>query len=102
MRWWQVLLLDEATSALDSESEKLVQESLNGLMAGRTTIVVAHKLSTIIGADRIAGQCARGLALRGSHSDCCMLQRQSLKMERITHIFDPCVSLCGIYGLRSS
>lgn len=50
----RVLVLDEATSALDTASERLVQEALARLMRGRTTFVVAHRLSTIRGADRIA------------------------------------------------
>jgi subfamily B ATP-binding cassette protein MsbA len=50
----RMLLLDEATSALDSESEHLVQEALERLLAGRTAIVVAHRLSTVRIAHRIA------------------------------------------------
>jgi len=50
----EILVLDEATASVDSEAEQLIQEGLKGLMSGRTTLVVAHRLSTIRDADRIA------------------------------------------------
>lgn len=50
----RILLLDEATSALDTESERIVQDALVRLMSNRTTIVVAHRLTTIRNADAIA------------------------------------------------
>ncbi|MBZ6075637.1 ABC transporter ATP-binding protein [Microvirga puerhi] len=62
-----ILLLDEATSALDSESEQLVQEAIRKLMKGRTTLVIAHRLSTVRDADRIVVMEAGRVAEMGSH-----------------------------------
>ncbi|MBQ2848405.1 MAG: ABC transporter ATP-binding protein [Clostridia bacterium] len=64
-----VLLLDEATSALDNESEKLVQESLERLAEGRTTLTIAHRLTTIRNADEIIVLTEDGIAEHGSHKE---------------------------------
>ncbi len=64
-----VLLLDEATSALDNESELVVQKSLEKLSKGRTTITVAHRLTTIKNADRIFVINKNGIAEEGTHSE---------------------------------
>ncbi|GII32652.1 ABC transporter ATP-binding protein [Planotetraspora mira] len=65
----RVLILDEATSALDSHSEALVQEALGRLVTGRTVFVVAHRLSTIRGADRIVVMADGRIVEIGSHED---------------------------------
>ena len=63
-----ILLLDEATSSLDSESERLVQAALAQLMRGRTTLVIAHRLATVLKADRIAVLEAGRLVAVGTHA----------------------------------
>jgi len=63
----KILVLDEATSALDAESEHLVQEALDRLMKGRTTLVIAHRLSTVVGASRVLVLDGGRLVQSGSH-----------------------------------
>ena len=65
----KILLLDEATSALDAESERLVNEALERLMAGRTSLVIAHRLSTVRHADRILVVNHGKIVESGSHDE---------------------------------
>ncbi|MDH5477316.1 MAG: ATP-binding cassette domain-containing protein, partial [Nitrospinota bacterium] len=64
-----VLILDEATSALDTESELMVQKALENLMSHRTTFVIAHRLSTVLNADRIVVMDGGEVAEQGRHQE---------------------------------
>jgi ATP-binding cassette subfamily B protein len=65
----RVLILDEATSHLDSQSEALIQEAMETVMEGRTTLVIAHRLSTVIDADLILVMNRSELVERGNHAE---------------------------------
>ncbi len=71
-----ILILDEATSALDNESERLVQKSLEELSKGRTTLTIAHRLTTIKNADKIIVLTANGIEETGTHEE--LLQKGGL------------------------
>jgi ATP-binding cassette subfamily B protein len=64
-----ILLLDEATSALDAESERLVQSAIREVMRGRTTLVIAHRLATVLAADRIVVLDAGKVVEVGVHAE---------------------------------
>jgi ATP-binding cassette subfamily B protein len=64
-----ILLLDEATSALDAENEMLVQEALDHVMQGRTTLIIAHRLATVLAADRILVMDQGRIVEQGRHAE---------------------------------
>ena len=70
-----ILILDEATSSLDAESESLVQQALDELMKGRTTLIIAHRLATIRKVDRIYALSEGKIVEEGSHKE--LLQNES-------------------------
>jgi len=88
-----VLILDEATSSLDSESEALIQQAMERLMKGRTSIVIAHRLSTVRSLDRILvfdrGEIVEhgthaALATRAGGIYCGLFERQATEFGRIS------------------
>ncbi|KAG6548945.1 hypothetical protein Mapa_009713 [Marchantia paleacea] len=78
-----ILLLDEATSALDTSSEQIVQEALNSLMVGRTTVVIAHRLTTIMKADLIVVLQGGKIIEKGSHTSLMDLNGAYSKMVQM-------------------
>ncbi|MEO6925901.1 MAG: lipid A export permease/ATP-binding protein MsbA [Rhodanobacter sp.] len=78
-----ILVLDEATSALDTESERLIQQALLRLMKDRTTLVIAHRLSTVEGADQIAVMDRSRIIERGTHAELIALDGQYAALHRM-------------------
>ena len=78
-----ILILDEATSALDSVTEKLIQDSLDALSAGKTCLVIAHRLSTVRGADRIAVVDGMHIVEQGSRAELLALDGAYARLERV-------------------
>jgi ATP-binding cassette subfamily B protein len=85
----RILVLDEATSNLDTESERLIQAALQPLFRGRTAVVIAHRLSTVLAADQILVMERGRLVERGTHSE--LLARGGLYARLYRLQFEPAV-----------
>jgi subfamily B ATP-binding cassette protein MsbA len=94
-----ILILDEATSSLDSESERLVQEALERLIQNRTTLVIAHRLSTVRRADSIAVVVHGRIVEQGSHQELIALGREYCRLHEL-QVATP-VTIAGNGGLAS-
>ena len=79
-----ILILDEATSALDNATERIIQESLEKLCSGRTTIVVAHRLSTVKNADEIIVLGSTGIIEQGTHEELIRKQGEYTKLHKLS------------------
>jgi len=86
----RILILDEASSSLDAESERLVQDALERLMEGRTTLVIAHRLSTVIRADRILVLDEGTISDQGSHSQ--LLERSEVYQRLYRRQFEDAIA----------
>jgi ATP-binding cassette subfamily B protein len=78
-----ILIFDEATSALDSKSEKAIQAELDRIQVGRTTLVIAHRLSTVMDADQILVMDGGRIVERGSHAELLDAEGQYTQMWRL-------------------
>lgn len=87
-----LLILDEATSALDSESEGIVQQALENLMQNRTSIIIAHRLSTVLNADRILVMECGSIIAQGRHEE--LLETSPLYARLYAMQFDPARKGC--------
>ena len=79
------MILDEATSSIDTHTEAIVQRGMDALMTGRTTFVIAHRLSTVTGADQILVMDTGRIVARGTHDkllECCPLYRRMWEQHR--------------------
>jgi len=95
-----VLLLDEATSALDAENERLVQTALERLMKGRTTLIIAHRLATVVNADRIAVMEGGQISATGTHAE--LMESCDLYARLAAMQFDPDLTLEKLAAARAA